>query len=149
MALSPGNKREVPGSHCLGNATQSRIIKSYWLFLALPRCWELSTEETVLLWLEGELHDDAFPSHAHHGYCHPRAGTRVCPVASEAFEIDCRSSPFTLPHCWQHLPDSPFGMAGQTLLQLLICSSHLLLQPAWPWGSGLPGHKLGSLHYTL
>lgn len=45
MASSPGNKREVPGSHCLGNPTQSKIIKSYWLFLALSRCWELSTQD--------------------------------------------------------------------------------------------------------
>lgn len=55
MPSSPGNKREVPGSHCLGNPTQSKIIKSYWLFLALSRCWELSTEDTVLSCLEGEL----------------------------------------------------------------------------------------------
>lgn len=85
MASSPGKKREVPGSHCLGNPTQSKIIKSYWLFLALSRgCWELSMEDTVLSRLEGELCVDAFPYHGHEPSC-PGSHRELAPPHASVF----------------------------------------------------------------
>ena len=44
MVPSPRNTKEVPESLYLGNPSHSRLIKSYQLFLALPRYWKLSTE---------------------------------------------------------------------------------------------------------
>lgn len=63
MAAPRGNKREVLQNYYLGIPTQSRIIKSYQLFLALSRYRELLTGGAVLSSLEGELHD--LTSHSH------------------------------------------------------------------------------------
>jgi len=49
MADSVGNKREALENYYLGNPTQSRIIKSYQLFLALSRYWELITAEARVI----------------------------------------------------------------------------------------------------
>jgi len=61
----------------------------------------------------------------------PFADTEERPVDWEAFEIDCRSNPPTRLYSWQLLPDSSFGMSGQTLLSNACSfSSDNLLQPA-------------------
>lgn len=99
MASSPGNTREVLESHYLEippRAGSPRANSSSYLSVGAGSCPQ---KATVLSCLERELHDDAFPSHAHHRYCDTGSGTGKCPVDSEAFEIDCRSSPCTLLYC--------------------------------------------------
>lgn len=61
-------------------------------------------QETAFSCLEGELHDDAFASHAHHRCGNPWAGMGKCHVIREAFEIGCLASPFVLSSEWLAAP---------------------------------------------
>lgn len=82
-----GSKREVIENYYLGIPSQSRIIRSYQLFLALSKYQELFTGRAVLSCLEGELYDNSFPSHAIKGTGIPSC-KGDCTIDSEELEIN-------------------------------------------------------------
>lgn len=114
MAPSLWDAREVPESHCLRNPTRagsSRATSSCWLSPGAGSCPQ---KETGLLYLEGELHDEASPSHAHQRQRHPGGGPRERAIDSEASETDCDQSIYSpllltpptqvsLRHSWENL----------------------------------------------
>lgn len=87
------------------------------IFPALSTCWELSTKEIVLSCLEGEPHDDAVTSHAHHRYCYPY-GIHM-PSRQKSLSSWFRS-------IWDHLQIKPIHSSS-----LLTVSAQLTFRPGW------------------
>lgn len=128
-----GNKREVTENDYPGIPCQSRIIRSYELFLVLCKYQELFTGRAVSSCLKGELHDLPLLSHAHQGHWDPESSGIVYHWFRRVGD-------------WPLLP--PWSMAGQTFpINPRSFRSDLLLQPAdsvqritwtmfqalWPW----------------
>lgn len=119
--MTSGNYEEVPESSCLGNPTQSRIIKSYQHFQELRTLpsslftyWELPVTGDSIM--PGTITCSCNAILCPSSILQSLSWHRRAPNWFRSIWDWLQSSPYALLYCWHLLPDSPSGVPDQTLL---------------------------------
>lgn len=144
-----GSERRCQESCCLGNPTQSKIIKSYQHFQelrtfpsSLSSCWESSKEGDCITMPGPRITCSCNPIPCPSYVLRSPSWHRRVPNWFRGIWDCLWSNPFALLYCWHPLPHSPSGVAEETLL-FNPCSfqSDLLLQQQGCVSAHCPGTR--------